>query len=109
MSDLPQDEPRLRTLERYLLVQLAAVRQAIQQIQDGPPRGHTDTTPRWCIQWRFAPQGQPRRGIVHRADCWMADGEKLNGAQVNHERSKPGRSLEPCDQCRPEAPRADSA
>ncbi|MGH3311089.1 MAG: hypothetical protein ACRDP3_10970 [Streptomyces sp.] len=34
MSDYPRDVPRLRTIERYLLVQLANVRRAIGQAED---------------------------------------------------------------------------
>ncbi len=102
-APLPGDVPRLRTLERWLLLQLAAVRRAIEQAEHGAPRA-VAASPRYVIQWRWVAKGQPRRGIVHAAGCWMAKGETLTPAQLAFERDQPGRRLELCDACKPQAP-----
>lgn len=107
MSDapLPDDVPRLRTIERWLLLQLAAVRKAIEQAEDpAAVRRQQQAEARWVIQWRKVRKGEPKRGVVHEADCWMAKGEPLTPSQMAFEREQPGRRLEPCDACKPQAP-----
>jgi hypothetical protein len=99
-APLPGDVPRLRTVERWLLWQLAAVRRAIAQAESGElPRGYRDDTPRYVIQWRWVKRGQPRTGVLHDADCWMAKGERLSWRQVQLERE--GRRIVSCDVCEP--------
>lgn len=93
--------PRLRTVERWLLQQLAAVRRDIAQAESGElPRTYRDDTPRYVLQWRWVPRGQPRTGVLHDADCWMATGDRLTWRQVQVER-RGGRRIQPCDVCRP--------
>lgn len=105
MAELPGDLPRLWAVRHYLLIQLAAVNQAIEEAENGPPRDRP-TLPRWCIQWRYTPKGTPRTGVLHAADCWMAKGEKLTIREVQQLRKDPGRRIEPCEVCRPDRPNA---
>ena len=103
MSDepLPGDLPRLWTIQKYLLVQLAQVNRAIEEAENGPRR---DKPPprRWCIQWRFTPKGTPRLGILHQADCWLATGDRMTLREIQQARQQPGREIRPCDTCTPE-------
>lgn len=103
MSEYPRDVPRLRTIEQFLLLQLAGVRRAIERAENGiepaaPPRA------RWFVQWRFTPKGTPRTGVLHRGDCWMAEGDALTTQQVQESRRNPGRRILPCEQCKPVLP-----
>lgn len=103
MSEYPRDVPRLRTIERYLLVQLAAVQRAIERAENGTPE---PSLPRadWSIQWRRARVGEIRVGILHRADCMLATGEPLDARAVQAQRRREGRRVEPCDACSPKLP-----
>jgi hypothetical protein len=103
VDDLPSDVPRLRTLEHYLLQQLAAVRDAIEEADT--PAGDADTggdVPRWVITWQWVPRGQPRTGRLHRQDCWAAKGEPLTIRQVAEARRT--RRIINCDLCHPTDP-----
>lgn len=101
MSELPEDLPRLWTIKQYLLLQLAAVNRAIQQVENGVVE-QSATLPRFIVMWRFTPVGTPRLGILHRADCWMAKGERLTIREVQELRQHDGRRIEPCDVCDPD-------
>lgn len=103
MPELPEDLPRLWTIKQYLLLQLAAVDKAIETAENGGPRD-AQAVARWCIQWRYTPVGTPRLGVLHRADCWMAKGDKLTIREVQQLRQDPGQRIEPCDVCEPGQP-----
>lgn len=73
MSDLPPDLPRLRTLETYLALQLATIRQEIRRLEDQaritapavPPE-----PPAWLAEYDI---GAQRRLLqIHTGDCAMA-------------------------------------
>ncbi|WP_181765323.1 DUF6233 domain-containing protein [Streptomyces albidus (ex Kaewkla and Franco 2022)] len=100
MAELPEDLPRLWTLRKYLLLQLAAVDRAIKQAENGITE-QLPTLPRFAVAWRFTPAGTPRLGILHTADCWMAKGARLTIREVRELRKHPGRRIEPCDTCDP--------
>jgi hypothetical protein len=70
MNDMPRDLPRLWTLHKCLLMQLAAVERAIKQAENGVEPSALGQT-RWVIMWRYTPKGTPRLGVLHVADCWM--------------------------------------
>jgi len=103
MSELPGDLPRLWTLRKYLLMQLAAVDKAIKQAENGV----TPSAPgpaRYVVMWRYTPAGTPRLGVLHHADCWMAKGERITIREVQQLRQHDGRRVEPCDVCTPDQP-----
>ncbi|MFI9026313.1 hypothetical protein [Streptomyces sp. NPDC053560] len=104
MTELPRDVPRLRSIERYLLVQLAAVQRALQEAENSITTKPDSSPPRWGIAWKRAPVGQTRVGILHRADCWMAPRELLDARAVFEARRQEGRRIEPCDSCKPHLP-----
>lgn len=103
MSDYPPDVPRLRTIERYLLVQLAAVRRAIDEAENGTPRARPPAAS-WHIVWRWGPAGQPRVGTLHTADCFLARGDPLTTQQVQAARREPGKRVDMCETCQPQLP-----
>jgi hypothetical protein len=100
VPDLPDDLPRLWTLKRYLLMQLAAVDRAIQQAENGTG-DEAQLLPRYIVMWRFTPAGTPRLGVLHTADCWMAKGARLSIREVQQLRRYPDRRIHPCDVCAP--------
>lgn len=104
MSEYPRDLPRLRTIERYLLLQLAGVRRAIERAENDIPDRPAPPAARWYVQWRFTPKGTPRTGVLHRGECFMADGDPLTAQQVQESRRAPGRKILFCEQCKPVLP-----
>jgi hypothetical protein len=101
MSELPSDLPRLWTIRKYLLRQLAAIDRAIKQAENGITE-QKPAAPRYVVMWRYTPVGTPRLGVLHTADCWMAKGERLTIREVQQLRRHDGRRIEPCDVCRPD-------
>lgn len=98
--------PRLCTIERYLLVQLAALRRAIEQAdQDAGRTGHAtrsaDGRPRWHIEWHRVPVDQQRRGTMHRADRWTLRGPENTAHQLAQTAEQHGGNVWPCDACNP--------
>lgn len=61
-DDLPPDLPRLRTLERYLQLELEEVRAAIRRLEQTPEP--TPARPSWLAEY----DGQ-RLVQIHRGDC----------------------------------------
>lgn len=99
MSDYPPDVPRLRTIERYLLIQLAAVRRAIEAAERPEP---APPPTRWCLVWHRTPAGQPRVAVLHRAGCILATGRPVDALAIAAVHRAPDRALEPCDVCHPD-------
>lgn len=100
MSDLSRDLPRLWTIKKFLLLQLADVDRAIKQAENGVTES-APGPPRYVVMWRFTPVGTPRLGILHQADCWIAKGDRLTIREVQQLRRSPSRRIEPCDVCVP--------
>lgn len=100
MSELPEDLPRLWTIRKYLLLQLAQVDRAIEQAENGSPRDKPPQA-RWCVTWKRVPVREKRTGILHAADCWMAKGDKLTIREVQQLRQDPSRDIQPCEACKP--------
>ncbi|MFB6776469.1 DUF6233 domain-containing protein [Streptomyces sp. NPDC056352] len=117
MSDLPPDLPRLRTLETWLTMSLARVRQqiaAVERQEREKRRGE-----RQAKEPREQPSEKPRRqrtpdwgitevGIgsptaeVHRGDCWAA-GKTLRAASREEAVAALADGVPACEVCRPEA------
>lgn len=104
MAEYPSDVPRLRTIERYLLLQLAAVQRAIEKAETGITTKPADAPPRWSITWKRARVGEIRVGTVHRADCWMAPTRQYDARGIFEVRRREGQRLEMCDTCKPRLP-----
>jgi hypothetical protein len=105
-APLPDDAPRLRTLETYLLQQLAAVRRALAHAEQptpgiGPPDAATADAPRWHLQWLPTGVGQPRRGVLHHRECFAATGEPYTAAGLAEEARRVGPAeVDLCHACR---------
>ncbi|MEO3749201.1 DUF6233 domain-containing protein [Streptomyces sp. B6B3] len=92
MSDsLPPDPARLRILARWLELQLAAVREALDEAE----------RPRWWVQWTRRRQGEPKRGTLHREGCWRPGEPDLNLAEARAVLAEHGERIARCDVCRP--------
>lgn len=103
MPELPPDLPRLWTLRKYLLLQLAAVDRAIEQAENGRPET-PEPTAGWWIQWRRSPPGTVLVGVLHTAGCMLTKGRPLTAQQVQAERHREGHRLTRCEVCVPELP-----
>ncbi|WP_139140733.1 hypothetical protein [Streptomyces abyssalis] len=101
---LPDDLPRLYTIRTLLLTLLTTVNAAIEEAEDPRPRAAARIPRRWCINWRRAPAGHTRVGVLHAADCMLATGQPVDARTVQAERRRDGRRIEPCEVCDPQLP-----
>lgn len=95
MNGLPPDLPRLRTLETYLELQLRQVREAIGRLEQ-PQAPQAEG---WVLQHIPSTRDQPINWL-HRADCHLAKGARLNRREAALALAEPG--VRPCDACHPE-------
>ncbi|MGP3951940.1 DUF6233 domain-containing protein [Streptomyces sp. 7N604] len=93
MHELPPDLPRLRVLETYLRLQLAAVEAAIVKAEKRG--GRTDVE--WWVIWERTRPGVTRRGTIHRRGCWREGEPTLNADQATKALRDP--RIAPCDLC----------
>ncbi|MET9445458.1 DUF6233 domain-containing protein [Streptomyces sp. NPDC006610] len=103
MTDLPPDLPRLRTLERWLALALAEVRQAIavaEQREAERQRGIAarPPAPDWLLE-----QGLTGRVpvYVHAGGCHMA-GRRSRPATAGQARQALAEGVDACPHCRPD-------
>ncbi|MGW3246025.1 DUF6233 domain-containing protein [Streptomyces sp. NPDC001070] len=122
MYELPPDPQRLRVIRLYLQMQIAAVDAKIQEAESGaaagagtgaetgadvPPQGRT--RPRaparaWRLQSVPETRGGAGRGVVHRDDCRVPGGGRLNRQEFEVALGMP--DVTPCEICRPERERS---
>lgn len=98
MHELPPDVERLRVLRTYLQLQLAAVDAALVAAEHGVEAWATGPAVAWKLQHLPAPAGQPGRGVLHRADCWIQGIAELNRDEA---RVALEDGVEPCAICKP--------
>lgn len=103
MSDLPPDLPRLRTLETWLEMTLARVRQQIaveeaaaaeRSARQAPP-----PPPDWLLEHGIGTGRQPVR--VHVGDCWDTR-TRCKPASAEAARRALAEGVEACTHCRPD-------
>ncbi|MEW2310649.1 DUF6233 domain-containing protein [Streptomyces sp. NPDC006864] len=96
-GDLPPGLERLRTLETWLALSLARVREQIAVLERpaGPAR-----TPDWGIADAGTGVGTPA-AEVHRGDCW-ARGRSLVAVSAERARAELADGAQPCAVCRPD-------
>ncbi|MCX4704387.1 DUF6233 domain-containing protein [Streptomyces sp. NBC_01373] len=104
MHDLPPDLPRLRTLETWLQLNLAQVRQAIaaaEQREAERQRGieHRPPTPDWMIQYSL---GGRHPLHVHTGGCHMA-GPRPKGVTREAALRALADGVTACSHCRPDS------
>ncbi|MYX36774.1 MULTISPECIES: DUF6233 domain-containing protein [Streptomycetaceae] len=121
MYELPPDPQRLRVIRLYLQMQIAAVDAKIQEAESGsapvaagaaeagggaPQRargvGGARTPARaWRLQSVPDPGGGSGRGVLHRDDCRVPGGGRLNRQEFEVALGMP--DVTSCGVCRPEA------
>jgi uncharacterized protein DUF6233 len=108
MSDLPPDVPRLRVIETflrerlvkndviatYLRLQLDAVQRRIAEIETAEPSAA------WRLQHLPRGVGQPGTGVLHRDDCFIDGGGKLDREAAVMALDED--NIEMCEACQPE-------
>lgn len=114
MYELPLDPQRLRVIRLYLQMQIAAVDAKIQEAEAGavggseagpgvppPYRGRSPAVARaWRLQSVPDPRGGPGRGVLHRDDCRVPGGGRLNRQEFEVALGMP--DVTRCEVCRPE-------
>ncbi|MEU1621793.1 DUF6233 domain-containing protein [Streptomyces sp. NPDC005722] len=120
MYELPPDPQRLRVIRLYLQMQIAAVDAKIQEAESGSPAGAGEgpeagegtarraggksgaRTPAraWRLQSVPDPRGGAGRGILHRDDCRVPGGGRLNRQEFEVALGMP--DVTPCEICHPE-------
>ncbi|MEU4092047.1 DUF6233 domain-containing protein [Streptomyces sp. NPDC026673] len=120
MYELPPDSQRLRVIRLYLQMQIAAVDAKIQEVEAGaaagteagteagtgtepppPSRGRSRASARaWRLQSVPDPRGGTGRGVLHRDDCRVPGGGRLNRQEFEVALGMP--DVIPCEVCRPE-------
>ncbi|WP_327359860.1 DUF6233 domain-containing protein [Streptomyces sp. NBC_01304] len=104
-DDLPPDLERLRVVERYLELQLDAVRARIADLTGGGPAAAAAAPEvTWVVELRRTPQGyQP--SVLHDPGCFALGGvrtERLSTADAIEALAGPRARLAPCALCTPE-------
>ncbi|MFF3687510.1 DUF6233 domain-containing protein [Streptomyces sp. NPDC002187] len=103
MSELPPDLPRLRTVETFLRLQLAAVQRAIvrqeQQVAIHRRSPLPDVVPDWMLE-RGIGQGAPPVA-VHVGGCHMA-GKRTETLERDQAVRALTDGVEACSHCRPD-------
>ncbi|GAA2359430.1 DUF6233 domain-containing protein [Streptomyces cuspidosporus] len=94
--DLPPDLDRLRALETYLRLQLAAVRSRIAKLEDRRP-GRATAAAAWTLQLLPSPAGGSPRGYLHRETCFIRGGRSLSREQARLVLAMP--DVTPCEAC----------
>ncbi|MDX2642632.1 DUF6233 domain-containing protein [Streptomyces sp. PA03-1a] len=119
MYELPPDPQRLRVIRLYLQMQIAAVDAKIQEAESGSlvaagaeagddavPRtrgGKRGRTSAWRLQSVPDPRGGAGRGVLHRDDCRVPGGGRLNRQEFEVALGMP--DVAPCEICHPESER----
>jgi hypothetical protein len=103
VSDLPPDLPRLRTLETWLELSLARVRQQIvaaeQQAAAEAARRPPAPPPDWLLEHGIGAGRHPVR--VHVGDCWDTR-NRCHPADRDAARRALADGVEACTHCRPD-------
>lgn len=104
MHDLPPDLPRLRTLETWLTLQLAQVRQqitAVERREAEKQRGQQARPPQpdWLLEHGLNRDGAPV--AVHIGDCHMV-GKRHRGVPRDVALRALAEGVEACGHCRPD-------
>ncbi|MFF7147439.1 DUF6233 domain-containing protein [Streptomyces griseoaurantiacus] len=104
MSDLPPDLPRLRTLETWLALQLAQVRQRIaaaEKREEEKQRGAEARPPQpdWLLESGLNRDAAPV--AVHTGDCHMV-GKRARGVPRDTALRALAEGVEACGHCRPD-------
>ncbi|MDX3097361.1 DUF6233 domain-containing protein [Streptomyces sp. ME01-24h] len=119
MYELPPDPQRLRVIRLYLQMQIAAVDAKIQESESGSAaataggargeggdrtRSRSGTAARaWRLQSVPDPHGGAGRGVLHRDDCRVPGGGRLNRQEFEVALGMP--DVTPCAICHPEEER----
>ncbi|QKW55032.1 DUF6233 domain-containing protein [Streptomyces buecherae] len=104
---LPADAEGLRTLERWLELHLAAVRERLAALDVAPPPvpdagdAAEGEGAQWWVTWYRTPPGWPRRGDLHRAGCWMKGAPTLTGAEAAALLADARHAVTECPACQP--------
>ncbi|WP_089224936.1 DUF6233 domain-containing protein [Actinacidiphila glaucinigra] len=120
MYELPPDPQRLRVIRLYLQMQIAAVDAKIQEAESdsapvaagvpsetggGAPQrdkgGARSPARAWRLQSVPDPRGGSGRGVLHRDDCRVPGGGRLNRQEFEVALGMP--DVTSCGVCRPEA------
>ncbi|WP_319698995.1 DUF6233 domain-containing protein [Streptomyces sp. ME19-01-6] len=99
-DDLPPDLDRLRAVETYLRLQLAAVQARIAELEDGRPARAAGPAVGWTLQLLPSPAGASPRGYLHRETCFIRGGRPLSREQARLVLAMP--DVTACDACGPE-------
>ncbi|SHL76627.1 DUF6233 domain-containing protein [Streptomyces yunnanensis] len=102
MNDLPPDLPRLRTLETWLQLTLARVREQIviaEQVAAQQQRAALPPPPDWVLQLSIGGEGQPI--AVHVGGCRSA-GRRARPISRDEAMRALAEGLDPCVLCRPD-------
>jgi hypothetical protein len=105
MQDLPPDLPRLRTLETWLSLTLAQVRQAIaaaEQREAERQRGeeHRPPLPDWLLEMGLNRDAPPV--YLHTGGCWNA-GKRSRGISRDEALRRLADGIPACIHCRPDS------
>lgn len=104
MQHLPPDLPRLRTIETWLALQLAAVREAItaaerRETERQQGIAHRPPAPDWLLELGLN-RGSPAV-YVHAGGCWNA-GKRSRGVPRDVALRALADGVAPCPHCRPD-------
>lgn len=103
MSDLPPDRERLRTLETFLSISLAQVREQIAYLEQQAAirrRPDLEVVPDWLLE-RGIGQGAPPLA-VHVGGCHMT-GKRVRSIDRDQALKTLADGVEACSHCRPDA------
>ncbi|MFF2306040.1 DUF6233 domain-containing protein [Streptomyces sp. NPDC058128] len=106
MSELPPDLPRLRTLEHWLVLSLARVRERIAEVETReaalrPVRPRPEG-PGWGLSF-LREGGRPVADSIHIGDCPMTAPHRRPLSREEARQALTAGGIRACDICRPDS------
>ncbi|WP_143681683.1 DUF6233 domain-containing protein [Actinacidiphila glaucinigra] len=98
-QDLPAGHAWLRVIEAHTAAQLRRAGEQLYEVETGDQPWVSGPARGWRLQHLPTPVGQALREVLHRADCWIDNGEDLTSAEASAHAVRPNVQL--CRVCRP--------